>query len=54
MQEEINKDLETSKVEIIKSKKKDISELLQVYLKGVDYSIDIEKKIKEEYIELNY
>ena len=53
MEEEINKDLETSKVEIIKKKKKDISELLEGYLKGVDYSIDIEKKVKEEYIELN-
>ena len=53
MQEEINVDLETSKIDIIKLKKKEISEMLGGYLKGVDYSVDIEKKIKEEYIELN-
>ena len=52
MQEEINTDLETSKVETIKIKKKEISDSLGVYLKGIDYSIDIEKKINEEYIQL--
>ena len=53
MQEEINIDLETSKIDIIKIKKKEISDLLENYLKEVDYSFDIEQKIKEEYVELN-
>jgi hypothetical protein len=53
MQEEINVDLETSKIDVIKLKKKEICDLLEVQLKGVDYSLDIEKKVKEEYIVLN-
>ena len=53
MQEEINEDLQTSKVDIIKIKKNEITQLLESNLKGVDYSFDIEKKVKEEYIELN-
>ena len=53
MQEEINTDLETSKVDIIKMKKDEICNLLEMYLKGVNYSYDIEKKVKEEYIVLN-
>ena len=44
MQEEINEDLQTSKVDIIKFKKKEISESLENSLKGVDYSYEIEKK----------
>ena len=53
MQEEINTDLETSKIDVIKLKKKEISDLLTNHLKGVDYSVDIEKKVKEEYVVLN-
>ena len=53
LQEEINTDLETSKVNIIKAKKDEIGNLLEVYLKGVDYSLDIEKKVQEEYVILN-
>ena len=52
MQEEINTDLETSKVDFIRIKKNEISELLGVYLKGIDYSVEIEKKVNEEYIQL--
>ena len=52
-QEEMNTDLETSKINIIKMKKEEISNLLEISLKGIDYSIDIEKKVKEEYIVLN-
>ena len=52
MQEEINTDLETSKVDFIRIKKNEISEQLGIYLKGIDYSVEIEKKVNEEYIQL--
>ena len=53
MQEEINIDLETSKIDIIKIKKNEISDLLSNFLKEINYTADIEQKIKEEYVELN-
>lgn len=52
LQEEMNIDLETSKIDIIGLKIKEIGEELDLYLKGVDYSIEIDKLVKEEFIEL--
>ena len=54
LQEEIYSNLETSTVDIdIKMKKEEISNLLEVYLKGVNCPDNIEQKIEEEYTQLN-
>ena len=54
LQEEIYSNLESSRVDLdISKKKEEISKLLENFLKGVEYPEDIEKKIQEEYIQLN-
>jgi hypothetical protein len=54
LQEEIYSSIETSQVDDdIKKKKDEISKLLETYLKGVECPADIEKKIEEEYVQLN-
>ena len=54
LQEEIYSNLESSRVDLdISKKKEEISKLLENFLKGVECPEDIEKKIQEEYITLN-
>ena len=54
LQEEIYSNLESSRVDLdISKKKEEISKLLENFLKGVECPEDIEKKIQEEYIQLN-
>ena len=54
LQEEMYSDIETSQVDVdIKKKKDEISNLLEIFLKGVECPEGIEKKIEEEYIQLN-
>ena len=54
LQEEIFSNLESSRVDTdIKKKKDEISKLLETFLKGVECPKDMEKKIEEEYVQLN-
>ena len=54
LQEEIFSNLESSRVDTdIKKKKDEISKLLETFLKGVECPEDMEKKIEEEYTQLN-
>ena len=53
MQEEMNDDLTKSKCLIINGKIKEVISHVEVYLKGVDYDYDIDKKVKEEYVEIS-